>query len=218
MLTGSVGVNSGSVDSSVGEASQRNQFEEQIARIWQALGTSKWSDLAKALGKKQSSISGAKKRREIPQNWLSILSQKYGLSIKWILTGTGPMKVVDIWTPPDSHVSAPVTPVPLGDISPAITLHEDLILASEVLDSKTPYATALHLNIHSFVTAVRQSAKNRELQNKLISQDQKLSAQGETIQQLQEECATVKNELEEVKNSVARLLATGDDDPSEAVA
>lgn len=219
MLPGSIDGVFGSVESSIGEGSQRNQFDEQIGRIWQALGISKWTDLAKALDKKQASVAGAKQRGRIPQNWLSLLNQKYGLSIKWILTGTGPMKVGDIWTPPDSHVAAPVSKVDVLSATPpvesarhspghspsvshpndlqGIRISDALQATARVLESWTSYAVALFLNIQHFDRAIAAESRLNDLEQTSSQQHQQITVLQETIGHLQDQVRMIFKQMEE---------------------
>lgn len=47
-------------------------------------------DLADILGIRQSSISDAKRRGEIPASWLLTLLKNYRVNPEWIITGNGP--------------------------------------------------------------------------------------------------------------------------------
>ena len=68
----------------------RRVFEEQMKRIKFITGKHTQVDLAALLGVKQSSISDAKKRGNIPPSWLVILMRCKHANPEWILTGNGP--------------------------------------------------------------------------------------------------------------------------------
>lgn len=232
----------------------RAQFQDQIARIWNALKIDSWSGLAKALGKKQATISSAKKRKEIPQGWLLTLNQKYGFSIKWILTGTGPMKVeqslsdmgtyfaTDFAADDPRRMAAAVQQAPgrkaashstqdqaevmlespdldLNPLpSPTIESHgfkisQMLAMTARVLESGTTYAVALAYNIQHFDRAITAESRIDKLQQTVQSQGQTISNQAGVIRELQDECISVRKEVEELKSQLARLLATGGDSP-----
>lgn len=201
-----------------------DEFDGRFERLLTACNAHDEASLARALGIKRQSISPYRQKKQIPHAWIVNICERFGVSVDWVLWGTGTMKASwgdELFTPPGRHISAPVTPVPEAEESEredtGIKIHEDLTLATEVLESNTAYATALHLNIHSFAKAVRESSRTKQLQDKLISQQQELSAQGEaltaqaqTIQNLQTECFSMRKEVEELKSQLARLLSVGD--------
>jgi hypothetical protein len=51
-------------------------FDDRLRRLKESLGVKTDSQLAKALGKTQQAIAGAKKRRIIPSDWIRKLSEK----------------------------------------------------------------------------------------------------------------------------------------------
>lgn len=66
-------------------------FKDIWERICQATGWQKQWELAKTLGIKPASVSGAKSRDCFPVEWAFKVAQKVGLSTDWIMTGEGPM-------------------------------------------------------------------------------------------------------------------------------
>lgn len=64
-------------------------FEEAMERIRRVTGLRTQVEIAAALDIRQSSISDAKRRQNIPDGWLVRLLLDYGLSPRWILTGEG---------------------------------------------------------------------------------------------------------------------------------
>lgn len=65
-------------------------MENTLTRLKQALGVTTDTALAKALGIKQGSISGAKKKGTIPPGWIIGVAKETGVSADWLLWGTGP--------------------------------------------------------------------------------------------------------------------------------
>lgn len=61
-----------------------------LTRLKQALGVTTDTALAKALGIKQGSISGAKKKGSIPPSWIIGVATDTGVSADWLLWGEGP--------------------------------------------------------------------------------------------------------------------------------
>lgn len=67
--------------------------EPAYDRILQITGLHTQSELAAFLGVKQSSVSSAKARSNVPASWLITLFEK-GINPTWICTGEGPKYVV----------------------------------------------------------------------------------------------------------------------------
>lgn len=67
-------------------------FNGILDRLKQAMGVSTDTALAKALGIKQGSISGAKKKGSIPARWIIGTAEVTGVHADWLLTGKGPMR------------------------------------------------------------------------------------------------------------------------------
>lgn len=201
-----------------------NQFEDQMDRICYALGLKHPTHLTKYIKRSQSAISQAFSRKIIPQSWLSILNHKYNISIQWILDGTGPMKVgeatQDLGVPMAAVKKSPESPSFHG----AFKVSEDLTAAAEVLESGTAYATALHLNIQQFHRAIKDQTGIQRLQQTITDQAEITRVQGETIRAqsqtiaalqstMAKESEAMRKEVEELKSQLARLLATGEDNP-----
>uniref|UniRef100_I2Q1B2 Bacteriophage CI repressor-like protein n=1 Tax=Desulfovibrio sp. U5L TaxID=596152 RepID=I2Q1B2_9BACT len=64
-------------------------FADVMERIHEATNLHTQSALAACLDIRQSSISDAKKRGSIPDAWLVVLYEKFGLNPTWIKTGAG---------------------------------------------------------------------------------------------------------------------------------
>lgn len=69
-----------------------NQFDQVFERMIDAVGGKRAADLAGALGISQASVSGAKRRNNIPDSWYLIIADKYGVSSDWLRTGEGEMR------------------------------------------------------------------------------------------------------------------------------
>jgi hypothetical protein len=67
-------------------------FNGILDRLKQAMGVSTDTALAKALGIKQGSISGAKMKGSIPARWIIGTAEATGVHADWLLTGKGPMR------------------------------------------------------------------------------------------------------------------------------
>ena len=87
---------------------------------------------------------------------------------------------------------------------------DDLHKAARVLESGTAYAIALHLNIQQFDRALDDNVGIQQLKQTMRSMQITMA----------QESAAIRKEVEELKSQLARLLATGEDNPdhSEEVA
>ncbi len=68
------------------------KFDEVLGRLKQVVNVKSDTALAKALNLRQSSISTAKSRKQIPPVWLLRVSFEYGISLDWLVYGAGPMR------------------------------------------------------------------------------------------------------------------------------
>lgn len=64
-------------------------FDEQMKRLYLVTGTRTQMELADVLGIRQSSVSDAKKRQNVPAEWLITILRTKGVHPDWILTGGG---------------------------------------------------------------------------------------------------------------------------------
>ncbi len=62
-------------------------FSDILDRLKKELGTKSDTSFAKALGLRQSSVSGAKKRQQIPPAWAVQVAARTGASLDWLLLG-----------------------------------------------------------------------------------------------------------------------------------
>jgi len=90
-----------------------------------------------------------------------------------------------------------------GTISSAPRVTEDLLMATEVLESGTHYSTALHMNIRSFHRAIYADAQHTALQDQIS-----------TMQTSILELKKRNNELFEELLLVKKLLPDGDEIPN----
>ena len=66
-------------------------FDDAMERIRETTKLHTQVALALCLDIRQSSISDAKRRGSIPDTWLVVLYEKFGLNPTWIRTGAGPV-------------------------------------------------------------------------------------------------------------------------------
>lgn len=68
-------------------------FQSAYDRIREATGLRTQGEVATELGIRQSSISDAKRRNSIPDQWLLTLLDKHALNPAWVRSGKGPRYV-----------------------------------------------------------------------------------------------------------------------------
>ena len=78
--------------------------EDSFNRLCDITGCRTQTHLADLLGRRQSSISDAKKRNAIPAEWLVKLLRLKGINPEWILTGLGPQNLGPADDEPATHV------------------------------------------------------------------------------------------------------------------
>lgn len=66
-------------------------IEEQLERLKKAVGVSSDTAFAQFMEMSQGSISGAKKKGQLPHAWFFYVSEKTGVSSDWLFFGTGSM-------------------------------------------------------------------------------------------------------------------------------
>lgn len=71
------------------ESEQKCDFDSQYRRVFEAAECGTQSELAAVLEIRQSSISDAKKRKNIPADWRVKLFEKKRINPEWILYGKG---------------------------------------------------------------------------------------------------------------------------------
>ena len=65
------------------------EYQQALARIYQALEIRTQMELARVLNIRQSSVSDSKRRQHLPEKWLLRLVMGYNLNPGWVLQGKG---------------------------------------------------------------------------------------------------------------------------------
>lgn len=68
-------------------------FEAQFERLKKASGVETDTAFASFLGLRQGSISGAKKKKQLPHAWFFQVAEKTGVSSDWLFWGRGPIQL-----------------------------------------------------------------------------------------------------------------------------
>ena len=74
----------------------QSDFESQYRRVFAAAGCRTQAELATLLNIRQSSISDAKKRQNIPAEWRVKLFEKKRINPEWILYGEGAKYLIPV--------------------------------------------------------------------------------------------------------------------------
>ena len=73
--------------------SDNTSFSQTLARLLQALDAASDAELARALGITPQSVSGARKRGEVPPAWIQACAAQTGVNAHWLFFGSGPMRL-----------------------------------------------------------------------------------------------------------------------------
>lgn len=68
-----------------------SRFQDVLQRLMQALDVSTDAELARKLGITPQSVSGARKRTEVPPSWIQACAAQTGVNAHWLFFGRGPM-------------------------------------------------------------------------------------------------------------------------------
>jgi hypothetical protein len=80
--------------------------KEMLERLTLATGVSSESALAGPLGVSTQAIYDAKKRDKVPNSWVRLVAEKYGISADWLFFCRGPMRTGETKeSSPDSKVA-----------------------------------------------------------------------------------------------------------------
>jgi phage repressor protein C with HTH and peptisase S24 domain len=75
------------------------EFRLLLGRIKQALGVRSDTSVARALGLSQSTMSSAKKKKQIPSSWIIQIAKEKGVSLDWLVYGAAPTVTDDFGRP-----------------------------------------------------------------------------------------------------------------------
>mgnify|MGYP001305361341 FL=1 len=84
-----------------------NTFDAVMGRLLTASNSRNDSELARALGITPQSVSGARKRGEVPPAWIQSYAEKTGVCSDWLFFGRGPMRLGETPPAPQPEASAP---------------------------------------------------------------------------------------------------------------
>ena len=94
-------------------------FEAQFERLKKAAGVETDTAFASFLGLRQGSISGAKKKKQLPHAWFFQVAEKTGVSSDWLFWGRGEMSAPE--TPNQLPIQQTALPTSVANECPRCT-------------------------------------------------------------------------------------------------
>lgn len=196
------------------------KYSEILNRMKEVLGAKSDTGFAKMLGLRQSSVSSAKKREQIPPAWAIQVAEKTGASLDWLLLGKecapeegqgwneGQERRTPIY---NDMVPQPEQAKGTGGINvPArdYKISELIQKTIEVLESDTICKIALTSNIEAFHEYVMSQEQIDRLHEKITSQQKQMEhfqfQQNKMFQEMQKEIQSVKNENQQLREEMQR--------------
>lgn len=148
-----------------------------LNRMKRIVGVESDTALAKAMGLRQSSISSAKAREQVPPTWAVQLATDYGVSLDWIMFGFEPgskecnkeerpsLPKETLPPPPEQQKSSAIR-VPQKDYD----ISELVAKTIKVLQSDSIFRTALTSNIEAFHHGVNLEDRINNLEKRMHEQ------------------------------------------------
>jgi len=143
--------------------------------------------LAPFMGVHRGTVSNYRTMRTTPRaDFIKHLCEQFDINEKWLTGGKGEpfpgarQKYPDICGPEEYVPQEPKVVAVNEGISAyneinTIKISEDLTLAAAVLESDTPYAVALHLNIRSFARAVDADTQLSKIELRIDNLENKVN-------------------------------------------
>ena len=173
-------------------------FAERMKWLRQRAGLKSKSDAANAMHMNYGTYQGYEYGLTPSKKNYKLISSFYGCSLSWLMTGEGdPFSGSSLASSPGMHI---VNEKPNhyenvnGIQSESFSISEDVTLAVRVLESRTHYATALHLNIRSFSNAI-------DTEKTLSKCHEDMDKQAKLIKDLQYRIDAMQEEIKELKKA-----------------
>ncbi len=133
------------------------------------------------------------------------ICEAFAVREEWLLTGEGEKFIERGVAQAENFIIKEASPTsaratPLSGSAPGtgdFSIADDLMLAAKVLESRTHYATALHLNIRSFAAGVDDTS----MRNQLNDVQTRLRDLEGKIDSLQQENKTLRTEVDRLKST-----------------
>ena len=162
-------------------------YEKQLERLKLALNVESDTAFSQLLDMSQGSVSGAKKRGQIPHAWFFQVAERTGVSLDWLFKGEGPVRR-ESFSP--AHMAQPSeeTTQMISGMKGKMALVENM-LQQQNEHSANP-------------KAVQACPQCMELYSKLERANERLYQAGERERAYLEELAELKTELATLKNKL----------------
>ena len=101
----------------------------------------------------------------------------------------------------------PIHPLAVEDKAPneSFKVSEDLTMAAAILESTTPYSTALHLNIQSFHRAIQAEDRIVQIESHQKNMDDDFSKILSELKEIKEEISVLRSENKLLKENLEKL-------------
>lgn len=156
-----------------------NSFQDRLKEI---IGTQKIRAFARKCGIAEGSLRNYLVTDALPGTENLVAMARAGeVELQWLATGEGSKRKEE-----KDHALIAEKPEPY-QTKPGFKISEDLTLAAQVLESETPYAIALHLNIQSFASALKIDSRVNQLEQKFQAEIADLRKQIANLQEKQKQ-------------------------------
>jgi len=107
----------------------------------------------------------------------------------------------------ESDQEFPIHPLAVEDKAPkeSFKVSEDLTMAAAILESTTPYSTALHLNIQSFHRAIQAEDRIVQIESHQKNMDDDFSKILSELKEIKEEISVLRSENKLLKENLEKL-------------
>lgn len=187
-------------------------FLHILDRMKQVVGVESDTALAKALGLRQSSISSAKARKQVPPTWAVQVAADYGVSLDWLMFGVEDKatKYETEQSLPFPEVSQPQQRSPLSATEVSVPQKSydisDLVAKTiQVLQSDSIFRTALTSNIEAFHHGVEIEDRINDLEKRMHEKmDAAMTGIQSQLNEIVNANETLRQENKELQNELNR--------------
>lgn len=176
-------------------------FDAILDRLKDATNTKSDTAFAKALGLRQSSVSGAKKRGQIPPTWGVQVAEMTGASLDWLLLGESGQPLCRVNRTATSKSKGEDAQVKQGAMAgdgPDFNTAEIISKTIEILESKTVFTTAIVSNIEAFHEAIQMKHEMQRFKVEMQTETAKM------INDIHKEVDQLRQENQQLRDEIQR--------------
>lgn len=159
--------------------------------------------LAEIMGVSEGTINNYRTmKRTAPHGFIVQFCASFGYDEIWFHTGNGEPfpgaseKYPFVFFNSSSPFKKPKSSQEGGDDVRAFRVSDDLTMAARILEAKSPYSTALHLNILAFDRAMSAEQRISQVEHRITSSEEQLRRQMDELTARLQELETRNAELE----------------------